>query len=484
MAIALNDPSPEASAEVSRYKKWVIALFFVALFIPGSINVGIRIDVYRGYLLAMAIPTLLQIRNDPTLRINTVDVLVFLAVFWRALALVVNHQAAEIVNAGSSFLELFFGYLLGRAFIRSAADYRYFFKCFLVTLARLPALRAPRVRHPSPGAEPARRARAYPAARGVRRPDPLRLHARAGLLRARDCSSAASARIGFANAFYIWGYRFPRNLAYAGFVGFMTMLALSSTSILTIALQGGLIVYERTLRLVRAKWVILIVALPLLWFLFQMIVGKNFVDFVADDLVINPYVGDGRKEIFYWGMREAIANPIFGIGKNDWVRPFWRTHPTADNFWVASAMRYGFPHVVVPARGLRAADRADLAGDRARRFRGRLPARLRHRARRVDDRARQPRALGRRQRLRNALCRRRLLDLRPVRSGAAAADSRRTQAGAGHPARDAARAGAAAGWAARRDRAGARPAGRVGGDRPAQGRRRVPRLQNRPCGRG
>jgi hypothetical protein len=345
MAITLNEPSREAGLDVSRYKKWVIALFFVALFIPGSVNVGVRLDVYRAYLLAMAIPTLLQIRGDTTLRINAVDVLVFLAVFWRAVALVANHHAAELVNAGTFFLELFFGYLLGRAFIRSAADYRYFFKCFLVTLlAFLPFALYELITHH-------RLLRSLAGLVLTQAPEEFGGNIRYGFLRAQlsfehSLLFGTFCAIGFANVFYIFGSRYPRNLAYSGFVGFMTALALSSSSILNVTLQGGLIVYERILRPVRPKWIILIISLPLLWFLFQIVVGKNFIDFVADELIINPYAGNGRKEIFYWGMREAIANPVFGIGKDDWARPFWREHPTADNFWVASAMRYGFPHVI------------------------------------------------------------------------------------------------------------------------------------------
>ncbi|MBP7002996.1 hypothetical protein [Amaricoccus sp.] len=350
MAITLNQSSlhqpglPAAADEVDPVKKWVIALFFAALFIPGSINVGIRLDVYRIYLLAMAAPALLQIRNDPTLRINAVDVLVFLAVFWRGAALVANHGTSELINAGSFFLELFIGYVVGRAYIRSAADYRWFFTCFLVTLVAF---------LPFALVESVLRIRLLSRIAGLvltQPPEEFGDQIRFGLMRVEVAFEHALlfgtfCAIGFANAFYIWGYRYPRNLIYSGFAGFMTVLALSSSSMLNVALQGCLIAYEKVLRPVRPKWVILLVSLPLLWFLFQMIVGKNFVDFVADELVINPYVGEGRKEIFYWGMREAIANPVFGIGKADWTRPFWRVHPTADNFWVASAFRYGLPHV-------------------------------------------------------------------------------------------------------------------------------------------
>ncbi len=345
MAIALNEPAPQVEPEVSRYKKRVFALFFVALFIPGSVDVGVRLDVYRAYLIVMAVPILLQLRNDPTFRINAVDILVFFSVSWRGVALVANHGTSELVNAGTFFLELFVGYLLGRAFIRSAADYRYFFTCFLGALVVvLPLALVELTMH-------RRLLRSIAGVLLTQPPESYGDQIRFGLMRVQlsfehGLLFGTFCAIGFANVFYIWSHRFPRNLAYSGFVAFMTALGLSSSSMLNVALQGCLIVYERVLRPVGSKWLILIVSLPLLWFLFQMIAGQNFVDFVADHLVINPYVGEGRKEIFYWGMREAIAHPVFGIGKNDWVRPFWRESTTADNFWVASAFRYGFPHAL------------------------------------------------------------------------------------------------------------------------------------------
>ena len=128
--------APPAAAD-DRFGRWAIALFFVVIFIPGSFYVGVRMTPFRLYLILMALPMALRFRADPAIRITAVDVLVFLAIFWRSLSLVMVHQTAELLNAGSSFIELFFGYMIGRVFVRTAADYRFFFKCFLVMLAAL-----------------------------------------------------------------------------------------------------------------------------------------------------------------------------------------------------------------------------------------------------------------------------------------------------------------------------------------------------------
>ena len=41
-----------------------------------------------------------------------------------------------------------------------------------------------------------------------------------------------------------------------------------------------------------------------------------------------------------------LNHPFFGIGQGEWVRPYWRGHPTIDNFWLAIAVRYGLPALV------------------------------------------------------------------------------------------------------------------------------------------
>ena len=44
-------------------------------------------------------------------------------------------------------------------------------------------------------------------------------------------------------------------------------------------------------------------------------------------------------------------NPIFGIGLNDWERPYWLTG-SVDNFWLLTGMRYGVLGVGLLIAGL------------------------------------------------------------------------------------------------------------------------------------
>ncbi len=54
-------------------------------------------------------------------------------------------------------------------------------------------------------------------------------------------------------------------------------------------------------------------------------------------------------------MVNVWANPIFGIGLNDWVRPDYLHSSSVDNFWLLTTMRFGIPGFIVLALGYGAA---------------------------------------------------------------------------------------------------------------------------------
>lgn len=326
---------------MDRSTQWAIALFFVALFIPGSMQIGVRMTPYRLYLIVMAIPMILRFRTDPTMRITPVDVLMFLATFWRALAILVNHGTAEIANAGASFMELFFGYLLGRTYLRSAADYRFFFRCFLITLAAF---------LPFALVELVLRRELLRDLFGVvliQPPLDFRGQIRWGMMRVQLSFDHALlfgtfCTMGFANVYYVYRDRFPMNLAYAAFVSFMTLLAMSSSSILVLGVQGALMVYAAMFRFLPYRWVVLVLAGLIGWFGFELIFSMTPVEFVVQVLIYNPTGAEGRIDQVIYGLKEIQRHPIFGIGLNEAALPFWRGD-VFDNFWLFTAVRYGLP---------------------------------------------------------------------------------------------------------------------------------------------
>jgi O-antigen ligase len=112
-----------------------------------------------------------------------------------------------------------------------------------------------------------------------------------------------------------------------------------------VALQLLLIVWDRMLRFVKARWLIL--AFLGVMLVAVMTVGMQFdiEDFLVNTLAFDPISAAARFDIFRYGMREIAGSPVFGIGFNDWTRPFWKGG-SFDNFWLLIAMRYGIPALV------------------------------------------------------------------------------------------------------------------------------------------
>jgi hypothetical protein len=55
--------------------------------------------------------------------------------------------------------------------------------------------------------------------------------------------------------------------------------------------------------------------------------------------------------IFEWGMKNVWANPLWGIGLNEWVRPWFMHSGSMDNFWLVVAVRYGIPGFLLTSIG-------------------------------------------------------------------------------------------------------------------------------------
>ncbi len=69
-------------------------------------------------------------------------------------------------------------------------------------------------------------------------------------------------------------------------------------------------------------------------------------------LTFSPATAYFRLIIWEWGFyHNALVNPLFGIGENEWVRPSWMHSTSMDNFWLVQMVTYGIPAFVFLATG-------------------------------------------------------------------------------------------------------------------------------------
>ena len=169
-------------------------------------------------------------------------------------------------------------------------------------------------------------------------------------------------------------------LAAAGFVFSTMFLAISSGPLLSLALQTGMMLWDRILAFLRSRWILAIVFAGVGFAVLQASVKGGLFAYLVENLVFSTGAGENRLDIYRYGTGEVLQNPWFGIGLGDWARPFWREHATIDNFWLMTAMRHGIPGFLLLMIGLLVSLVRIAHRPGARRGRGPLPLGLPDRA--------------------------------------------------------------------------------------------------------
>ncbi len=332
----------------------LLALFVAALLIPAQVQVGpIRLTPYTLMIILCALPLLARFLQDRSSRIIVLDVVVALYVVWIGLSILANHGLSRIVFVASQTITLYGGYLMGRILVRSEADYRLLFRTILIVLLvllpfalvelltgrmLLNDLLAP-LMTVNPRASNEMRM-------GLNRVQSVFEHP---ILFGLFCS------VAIANFWYLH----RRSLTWAPLVGLasaMTFFSLSSAPNIAQMMQFVLIAWERLTGWLALRWVVLAGLTLAALTVIQLAVPGGIVGLVIDGFAFNPQTGWGRTEIFEYGSAEVLRNPVFGLGFDDWIRP-WYKKESVDNFWLLTAMRYGLPTLILLwlALGLQAA---------------------------------------------------------------------------------------------------------------------------------
>jgi hypothetical protein len=94
------------------------------VLIPLIFNIGpLALSPLRTFLFIMIVPMAVRLLSGRYGRVLAVDVLFPLHMAWATIALAVNNPDRVVEQAGSVGLEFLGGYLIGRSYIRSAADF-------------------------------------------------------------------------------------------------------------------------------------------------------------------------------------------------------------------------------------------------------------------------------------------------------------------------------------------------------------------------
>ena len=292
----LPEPIPAAAVEPALTAPWLLLLIVACLLIPGNFSLaGTQMSPYRALLLLIfpffAWRWLRGEAGGP----NAVDVLMLLSTAWLGLALTVGHGLASLPRSTILCVEIFGGYLVGRMLIRNTADYRRFFVLLTIGFACLlpfavielltgknlirllfePIFNIP--------------------------PRQGNLGQRLGMTRSQTVFEhpilfGLVASIAVANVLYIWRDKFMRSVQLAVFFVFIVFTTISSGPMLSVLVQLGLTLWDRTGWFLRGKWFWLaggaVLTLPVL----TVAAEFHILDFIIQNLMFNPQTADGRLD--------------------------------------------------------------------------------------------------------------------------------------------------------------------------------------------
>lgn len=343
-------------------KKWPalpVLIYLAAIVLPIGFNVGpLNLNILRLLLLVMIVPLTVNLFTGRYGRVIWTDILFYLHIFWMMVALIVNNPDRAVVFFGSQSIEFIGGYVLARAFIRTREDFIALCKgivlvtCFLLPFAVIEAgTRRPLILlgiDALPGVF---------SASGTGTSESWGQAQRLGLYRAQTafphpilhglfCATVFPLAFVALKGVYSMAGRYVLSAAVAA----CALLSLSAGPLLSMILVFMLIGWSHVLRGVRARWSLLVWLIVALYVVIDLLSNRTPIRVFLTYATFSPQTGWMRLIIFEWGMVNVWANPLFGIGLNDWVRPVWKS-ASMDNFWLVNAVRYGIPGFVFLALG-------------------------------------------------------------------------------------------------------------------------------------
>lgn len=331
-----------------------IVLYFFAVLFPMAVQAGpLFLTGVRVILMVMLLPLIIKVLTGRAGRLLFTDLFMILHVLWMAVALHVNNPAQVISQIGSVGVEFLGGYLLARVYVRSREDFLAVCRGMMImVLFTLPfALYEARTGTPLI----IQTINKLPIINSLGN---VNIEPRLGLQRVQGmmthpihyglfCSSAISlTMLGLAGVLPSG----RRLLAVAGIM-LCTFLSLSSGALLPMVMQVFLFVWAAALDRTGRPWLILLALMVVAYVAIDLLSTRTPVRVFFSYAAFSSHNAYWRGIIFDWGMKNVWANPIFGIGLNDWVRPFYMYSGSMDNFWLVMAVRYGIPGFLFIAVG-------------------------------------------------------------------------------------------------------------------------------------
>lgn len=323
-------------------------LSIIVIVVPLNFNLGpINLTLSR-LLFLIAVPVLsINLLRGAYGKINIVDILIVFHVFWLALTVFINNPDVAVTFTGSNAVAILGGYLVARASIRTADQFRALCRLLcMVVLFSLPfglieTLTGKSILRDILNALPGMGV-------GGKATDEQRL----GLYRVQFLFAHPIHYGFFCSLIFSLGYvglreyyDRARRLINAGIIGMCCFLSLSSGAVLAMGIQGFLMLWQSATQSISGQWRLLISGSLIFYVIAEIGSDRPAIIAILSRAAFNPMTVSIRQRLFEFGTEQIAKTPIFGVGYNDWGLPPWMSG-SIDNFWLLQALIYGIPSLV------------------------------------------------------------------------------------------------------------------------------------------
>jgi hypothetical protein len=316
-------------------------MFLVALAVPWVIVIEpLRLSVYRIVLLVLLLPCLMLWLLGKGGRIRLADIALLLFCAWCILGLTLIHGLEpSLESSGILFLETFGPYVLARCYIRDAADFSgairllYWIVLFLCPFAIVETVTGQNVlRHMFEAIAPT---------------GPASVDVRAGFTRAQsvfDHPILFGVTVGSILALVHLGLGYGQNglrrSLRSSIVVVTAATSLSAGPIIMVAGQWFLLAWNWLFAGLRQKWYVLFCLTTIAYLSIEILASQPVLDVVVGRFVFDDGSYWFRRLIWEYGTASVESHPLWGVGKNDWLRPPWMPS-SIDNFYLFLAVKHG-----------------------------------------------------------------------------------------------------------------------------------------------
>ena len=324
-----------------------IKLFLFSMLLPSEFSVAlgsVRLSVYKVVLVCAFFPMLFKYIAKKDIKFSLADFLVLFHLSWTSISLLVNHGLDfSIEPIGSRIIDFGGAYLLARVYVRNVSDFDSVIAVSLVVMSiLLPIL----IFESVTGQYIVHKIASSIVGQGFY----VDLGQRLGLTRAMGPFDHPILLGVIAASFFslVWArFSFSGKAStkryIASFVVFISAASsLSSSSLLVLAGQMGLMGWNWLLEKVRFRWKLLVFLLVFVLLGIEFLSNRSALKVLISYLTFSSHTAYYRLAIYEAGWNNVLANPLFGIGFDDWERPGWLA-ASVDSFWLLQMMQFGLP---------------------------------------------------------------------------------------------------------------------------------------------